>query len=130
MIDALVVAQTATPVTGAGLHFDWTIPIGTAVLVIGQFVAGIVAIMRVMASVEKAIEKRFTEIALTLNTFKEGDIRELQGRLVRLETGADEWTKALRERSHAHANDINVMKMEIDRLKRPSRWPQDPASGD
>lgn len=103
------------------MHLDWSLPIGTLILFGVQFVVGLVAILRTAASIEKSIEGRFTEIKLAMNTFKEGDIRDLQGRLTRLEMGSDEWTKALRERTHEHANEINAMKMKIDRLERPSK---------
>jgi hypothetical protein len=104
------------------VHLDWSIPIGTVFLVAVQFVVGIVGIMRAFAAIERSIDRRFGEMSLALNTFKEGDIRELQGRLVRLETGQDEWTKALRQRTHDHANEITGMKLKIDRLERPERY--------
>jgi hypothetical protein len=103
------------------MHLDWSLPIGTIILFGVQFVGGLVTVMRALAAIEKSIDARFAEIKLTLTTFKEGDIRDLQGRLTRLETGSDEWTKALRERTHEHANEINAMKMKIDRLERPDR---------
>lgn len=124
MTGHFVLAQAAQTVSGAGLQFDWNIPVGTAVLVIGQFVAGIIAVMRVVAKVERSIEARFTEITLQLNTFKQGDLRDLQSRLSRLETGADEWTKSLRLRTHEHTNEINEIKLKIDRLERPSHYPR------
>lgn len=101
------------------MHIDWSIPVGTIVLVVVQFVVGIVGIMRALSLIERSIDTRFNDMKIVLNTFKEGDIRDLQGRLTRLETGADEWTKALRERTHEHANQINALVLKIDRLERP-----------
>lgn len=108
------------------MHVDWSIPIGTIVLVVGQFLAMAVGLFRALAAVERSIDLRFNDILLKLNTFKEGDIRDLQGRLTRLEAGADEWTKALRERTHLHANEINALKLQVDRLERPDRYHRDP----
>jgi hypothetical protein len=104
------------------MHIDWSIPIGTVLLVAAQFVVGIVGLMRAFAAIEKSIDKRFSEMQLALNTFKEGDIRDVVGRLLRLESGQDEWTKALRARTHDQGNDINAMRLQIDRLERPERY--------
>ena len=104
------------------MHLDWSIPIGTVFLVAVQFVVGIVGIMRAFGAIERSIDRRFSEIALALNTFKEGDLRELQSRLMRLENGQDEWTKALRERTHEHATMLTAMSLKIDRLERPAHW--------
>lgn len=104
------------------MHLDWSLPIGTLILFGLQFVVGLIAILRTAASIERSIDSRFAKIELVMNTFKEGDIRDLQGRLSRLETGSDEWTKALRERTHEHANEIQVMKLKIDRLERPGTY--------
>lgn len=104
------------------MRLDWSIPIGTIILLAVQFIAGLIAVMRAFSSIERSIDGRFNEMKLTLNTFKEGDIRDLGGRLARLETGQDEWTKALRQRTHDHANELNKLMLEIDRLKRPERY--------
>jgi hypothetical protein len=104
------------------MHLDWSLPIGTIILFGVQFVVGLIAIMRALSSIERSIDTRFGDIKLAMNTFKEGDIRDLQGRLTRLEMGSDEWTKALRERTHEHANEINVLKLKIDRLERPGTY--------
>ena len=104
------------------MHLDWSVPIGTVLLIAVQFIAGVVGILRAFAAIERSIEARFNRMDLALNTFKEGDIRELQGRLVRLESGQDEWTKALRIRTHEHSNEINVIKMQLDRLERPGHY--------
>jgi len=104
------------------MHIEWNIPVGTIILVGIQFLAGIIGMMRAFAAIEKSIDSRFNEMKLTVAGLKEGDMRELQGRISRLETGADEWTKTLRERTHEHTNQINVLMLDIDRLKRPERY--------
>lgn len=104
------------------LAVDWTIPVSTIIVLAVQFAGGLIAIMRAFASIERSIDARFNEMTLKLNTFKEGDLRDVMSRLTRLETGADEWTKALRERTHDHSNQLNAMALEIDRLKRPDRY--------
>ena len=104
------------------MHLDWTIPVGTIILLAVQFVGGLIAIMRAFASIERSIDTRFNEMTLKLNTFKEGDLRDIMSRLSRLETGQDEWTKTLRERTHDHANQLNMLTLEIDRLKRPGSY--------
>jgi hypothetical protein len=105
------------------MHLDWSIPIGTVFLIGAQFIAGLIGMMRAFGAIERSIDSRFAEIKLAMNTFKEGDIRDLHGRLTRLETGSDEWTRALRTRTHEHANEIQEMKLKIDRLERPSHYP-------
>jgi hypothetical protein len=104
------------------MQIEWTIPAGTVILLSVQFVAGLIGMLRAFAAIERSIEARFNEIKLSLNTFKEGDIRELQGRVARLETGSDEWTKELRERTHDATNEISVLKLKVDRLERPERY--------
>lgn len=104
------------------MHLEWTIPIGTVMLLVVQFVAGIIGMLRAFNAIERAIERRFNEFELQMNTFKEGDIRDLQGRVSRLEAGADEWTKTLRERTHAHSTLLNKLTLQVDRLERPERY--------
>jgi len=104
------------------MQLDWTIPIGTVILLGVQFIVGIIAIVRGFAAIEKSIDTRFNAMTLKLNTFQEGDLRELKTSVQRLEQGADEWTKALRERTHELATDVNVLKLKVDRLERPERW--------
>lgn len=70
-----------------------------------------------------SINKSFGEIALQINTLLEGDVRELQSRVGRLESGQDEWTKTLRHRSHDLAGRIDVLTLKVDRLERPGAWP-------
>lgn len=112
-----------------GMKVDWSIPIGTIMLVVVQFIVGIFGLMRSFNAIEKSIDQRFSKMELVMNAMKEGDMRDMQGRIARLESGQDEWTKALRERTHEHTNQINVLMLEIDRLKRPGHY-QRKADGD
>lgn len=114
--------QGADLVRSSAVHLDWTVPVGTIVLVAGQFIAGVVGIMRAFAAIERSIDTRFNEMSLKLNTFKEGDIRDLGSRLKRLEDGADKWTEMLRDRTHDHAEKLNALAMKVDRLERPERY--------
>lgn len=105
------------------MSIDWHIPIGTLVVVGLQLVLTVVGTLRALQRIEKSIDARFAHFELSLNTFKEGDIRELRTSVQRLETGQDEWTKALRARTHEHANEINLLKLKVDRLERPGHYP-------
>lgn len=71
-----------------------------------------------------SINESFGKIALQINTILEGDVRELQNRVNRLETGQDEWTKTLRGRSHDHASMLTELQLKVDRLERPDRYPR------
>jgi hypothetical protein len=51
-------------------------------------------------------------------------IFDLTHRVSTLENGQDEWTKALRDRSHTLANDMQRLTLKIDRLERPKRHTQ------
>jgi hypothetical protein len=106
------------------MHINWDIPIGTIALFAAQFVFGTVALMRALSAIEKSIDGRFNKMELVMSSLKDGDIRSLQERINRLEAGADEWTKTLRERTHDHNEKINVLTLEVDRLKRPERYPR------
>lgn len=44
---------------------------------------------------------------------------DLTRRISTLESGQDEWTKTLRERTHELANQINTLVLKVDRLERP-----------
>jgi len=87
-----------------------------------QFVVGIVVVMRALAAIEHSINRRFAEMTLKLNTFEIGDLRELKTSVKRLESGQDEWTKTLRERTHELVNEVNVLKIKVDRLERPEGY--------
>lgn len=104
------------------LSIDWKLPIGTIVLFGAQFIIGIIAMMRALARIERSIDSRFAHFELALNTFKVGDLQTLQTSVQRLETGADEWTKALRSRTHELGNSVNELLLRVDRLERPERY--------
>lgn len=87
-----------------------------------QFIVWIVVMMRVFARIEKSIDERFKHFELALNTFKVGDIQALQASVRRLENGADEWTKSLRERTHSIGNTLNDLVLRVDRLERPEGY--------
>ncbi len=47
-------------------------------------------------------------------------IRDLGARVATLETGQDEWTKNLRERTHDLSKQVQVLVLKVDRLERPA----------
>lgn len=110
------------------MQLEWTVPIGTLILIALQLGGITVAGVRLVATLQRAMDAKFSGIELALNTFKEGDLRELRASVLRLETGQDEWTKALRKRTHDLGDDVNVLKLKVDRLERPERYPR-PADG-
>jgi len=57
-------------------------------------------------------------IGLQINTILEGDVRELQARVQRLESGQDEWTKTLRQRTHDLAEFVNALKLDVELMKK------------
>lgn len=96
---------------------NWTIPLGTIVLSIVQLIGFTVAAIRTVTAIQSAIDKRFAGFELLLNTFKEGDIRELRGQVLELRAAQNEWIKALRERTHKLADDMNLVALKVDRLE-------------
>jgi archaellum component FlaC len=52
-----------------------------------------------------------------INTILQGDVRRLDERVKRLESGQDEWTKTLRDRTHDLANELNAQRLQIELLK-------------
>lgn len=50
----------------------------------------------------------------------ESSMRELTRRVGSLETGQDEWTKTLRQRTHDLATQVNALMLKVDRLERPT----------
>lgn len=49
----------------------------------------------------------------------ENYVKDLTHRVSTLESGQDEWTKSLRQRTHELANDLNSLVLKVDRLERP-----------
>lgn len=49
----------------------------------------------------------------------ESTISDLAHRITTLESGQDEWTKALRVRTHELSNDVHTLVLKVDRLERP-----------
>ncbi len=71
---------------------------------------------------QRAIDNKLAQLDVSLATFRgdmKSDLRDLGTRVGRLETGQDEWTKTLRQRTHDLAEELNVVKMKVDRLERP-----------
>jgi signal transduction histidine kinase len=64
-----------------------------------------------------AFRDSFTKLAMQINTLLEGDVRGLQARVGRLEAGQDEWTKALRQRTHDLATEVNALRLALEVLK-------------
>lgn len=50
---------------------------------------------------------------VTAITKVEGYVNDLTHRVTTLESGQDEWTKALRERTHALANDVQTLVVKV-----------------
>lgn len=83
-----------------------------------NFVAQLIVVLRAYWGIMSAIEAKFTEIGLRINTMLEGDIRELRGRIVKLEEGQSEWIHSLRTRTHDLSEKLQVMVLKVDRLER------------
>lgn len=77
-----------------------------------------VSLVKERASREQA---NFTLKAHFLDLLKvvESNIKDLGQRVSTLETGQDEWTKTLRERTHELGNHVNDLVLKVDRLERP-----------
>lgn len=56
----------------------------------------------------------------------ESNIRELSHRVGTLESGQDEWTQALRKRTHELAEQLHVLALKVDRLERPAGYSGQP----
>ena len=51
----------------------------------------------------------------------EASIKDMGARVTTLETGQDEWTKTLRERTHELSQHVNELVLKVDRLERPTK---------
>ena len=49
----------------------------------------------------------------------EAYVSDLTHRVTTLESGQDEWTKSLRDRTHQLSNDVHTLVLKVDRLERP-----------
>lgn len=58
---------------------------------------------------------------MVLISSAERSVEDLAHRVQRLESGQDEWTKQLRERTHELANKMQDLAMKVDRLERPEK---------
>lgn len=128
------------------LTFDWTISIGTVAMLLGQLVMLVGAYYGLKADNQRTAAKSeawYKELASTMAlqmltertdrvsasvTLKadlmaliaamDAAVRDLTTRVGTLESGQDEWTKALRQRTHDLAEHINKLVLKIDRLER------------
>lgn len=65
----------------------------------------------------ETIRGDFKLITLQINTILEEDVKELRLRLGKIESGQDEWTKKLRDRTHALGNSLEKLGYEVELLK-------------
>lgn len=49
-------------------------------------------------------------------------VDDLTHRVTTLESGQDEWTKSLRNRTHQIASELQVLVLKVDRLERPGHY--------
>ena len=63
------------------------------------------------------MKSNFQQVGLQINTILEGHVRELQSRVTRLESGQDEWTKELRQRTHDIGGEVDRLKFSMELLK-------------
>lgn len=52
----------------------------------------------------------------------ESNLTELSRRIETLETGQDQWTQALRKRTHDIADLVQTLVLKVDRLERPGKY--------
>lgn len=67
-----------------------------------------------LSSINAARAELATAISKVETTFL-----DVTHRISTLEAGQDEWTKALRSRTHELANDLHSLVLRVDRLERP-----------
>lgn len=65
-----------------------------------------------------AINENVAKLSGQITTIMEGYISDLQRRVARLESGQDDWTKELRERTHALGKEIDKHGFELELIKR------------
>lgn len=117
------------------MTFDWTISVGSLVVVIVQLVAMVGAYYGLKADIA-ALASNLALAVITEKTSRqssvdglkfdlmqliaasEGAIKELSHRIGTLESGQDEWTKALRKRTHDLADQMNLLVLKVDRIER------------
>lgn len=105
---------------------DLTVTLGNVLTILAFVVTGFVAYFGQQRSVDaqfaflkESVDVKFSALALQINTILEGDIRELRARVKDLETGHNEWTHALRDRTHKLADEMGALVLKVDRLERP-----------
>ena len=65
-----------------------------------------------------SINESFTKIAIQINTILEGTVRRLEDRVGRLESGQDDWTKEIRQRTHDLGNVAQRLTWEVEAMKK------------
>lgn len=102
---------------------QWTpIPVGTVLLFVFNAFSALVAGVLAYGKFQRVLDAKFAAFALQLTNVKSAlvlDLADITHRLGTLETGQDEWTKTLRQRSHDQGNEINTILLRLDRLERP-----------
>lgn len=68
-----------------------------------------------------SINESFTKIAIQINTILEGTVRRLEDRVGRLESGQDDWTKEIRQRTHDLGNVAQRLTWEVEAIKKESK---------
>ena len=63
------------------------------------------------------VSGQFQVMTIQINTILEDDIRELRLRLGKLESGQDDWTRELRDRTHTLSNQLEKFGFELELLK-------------
>lgn len=117
---------------------DWHVPLGTILIFLANVVTVVglyyglkadnaalkadlaLAILGVRADMKTDDSAVKTEVT-TLVTKVEKAVTELAHRVNTLETGQDEWTKTLRQRTHDLSEQLNILVLKVDRLERPAQ---------
>lgn len=117
------------------MTFDWTVGVGTLmaigvqiVLMIGAYYGlkadnAALASNLALAIITEKTDRQSAHASLKFElinmvTSIDTAVKELSHRVGTLECGQDEWTKALRKRTHDLANDINALVLKLALLER------------
>lgn len=65
----------------------------------------------------REIDQKIVTMGTQITTIMEGSIKDLQGRVQRLESGQDDWTKELRQRTHDLAARVDQLGFAIELIK-------------
>lgn len=123
------------------MTIDWTISIATIVsgittvaMLVSLYFGLKTAITAQGANLTLSMTNLRSEFTLVNITTKDdvlkqvskvdSEVRDLSHRVSKLESGQDEWTKTLRERTHELGNQVQALIMKVDRLERPQAGPE------